>query len=265
MLTRLQKRRAAEAAATAALTESKSENTNNKATSESSQVSVPESDTVVPSTSSQPNRVEEPNLVTVVEDSNLPSMKSDDPPPPVVSDNERVAPPSDELSPRPLTPPEEEEEEEKKEEEIDPESSRMDDETYYYKRDTRPSKIFKQQEAVTFEFITHDHSRDVEVEITRFRKTFQRFIKQLFEETSGFRRGVKIHVSALATYLVIKDGEVVDSPSFYINTRARTFLSGDDDQEATIDEILSSILEQSVDIIDRYIFAVHVNCYCLYF
>ena len=264
MLTRLQKRRAAEAAATAALTESKSENTNNKVTSESSQVSVPESDTVVPSTSSQPNRVEEPNLVTVVEDSNLPSTKSDDPPPPVVSNNERVAPPSDELSPRPLTPPEEEEEEEK-EEEIDPESSRMDDETYYYKRDTRPSKIFKQQEAVTFEFITHDHSRDVEVEITRFRKTFQRFIKQLFEETSGFRRGVKIHVSALATYLVIKDGEVVDSPSFYINTRARTFLSGDDDQEATIDEILSSILEQSVDIIDRYIFTVHVNCYCFYF
>ena len=128
---------------------------------------------------------------------------------------------------------------------------KMDDEDYYFKRDTRPSKIFKNSDAATFTFVTHNHSRDIEIETHRFRKTFQRFITKLFDESSGFNRGCKLHTSALITYLVVKEGEIVDSPSFYINTRSRVFLKGDDDQEATIEEILTSILEQAMDIIDR--------------
>ena len=128
-----------------------------------------------------------------------------------------------------------------------------DEEHYYFKRDTRPSKIFKQSEAATYTFVTHTHSRDIEVEAARFRKTFKRFIDKLFEDSSPFNRGCKLHTSALVTYLVVKEGEIVDSPSFYINTRARVLLQGDDDRDETIDDILTSILEQSMDIIDRYI------------
>ena len=260
MLTRLQKRRAAAAAAAAAESAVETEKEEKKLTlKESPQISAPESESesVIPSTSSPPDRIEEPRL-SVVDSSNPPSTASD--PPDLVSDPEDgpddLVSTDDESEEEPSAPP--------VEATIDPEvgfdeeSSKTNEETYYLQQNHKASKIFKQHSAVTFEFVTLEHSRDIEVEVARFRKTFKRFIAQLFAETSGFRQGVKIHLSALTAYLVVKDGEVVDSPSFYINTRARTFLAGDDDQEATIDEILGSILEQSMDIVDRLILPLFI-------
>ena len=263
MLTRLQKRRAAAAAAAAAESAVETEKEEKKLTlKESPQVSAPESESesVIPSTSSPPDRIEEPRL-SVVDGSNPPSTASDPPDlPDLVSDPEDgpddLVSTDDESEEEPSAPPVEATI--NPEVGFDEESSKKNEETYYLQQNHKASKIFKQHSAVTFEFVTLEHSRDIEVEVARFKKTFKRFIAQLFAETSGFRQGVKIHLSALTTYLVVKDGEVVDSPSFYINTRARTFLAGDDDQEATIDEILGSILEQSMDIVDRLILPLFI-------
>ena len=121
---------------------------------------------------------------------------------------------------------------------------------YTYVQSAEPPRIFKNSDAVAYNFSNDRPSPDFYIELLRFGRSLTKFVLYQLQQ-SAFEKGCKVHVSALVEYEVIKDEIVVDRPEYFIATRNRVFLRDDDDIPEAVAEICSALRAETEDIAAR--------------
>ena len=116
--------------------------------------------------------------------------------------------------------------------------------TYLFEYDSSPPKIFKRQSAKSFKAKPINGTSNYENEVENFHTQLTPFLER--ERRAHYPRGMKVHIGAKVTFLVIKNGVVVDTPSFLYTTKSCTILR-DDDVHEVMGPTMSRLIEQIAD------------------
>ena len=111
-----------------------------------------------------------------------------------------------------------------------------------------PAKIFKKNSALQFRARPIRSDVDYTTEINKFRRAYVDFLRRQREER--YKRGFKAHLSTCVKFNVIKNNEVVDSPSPNFTSKSRVIYN-EDDIEERIQPQLETIQNQVEDYRDR--------------